>query len=71
MSLTRIFRTISLRICGFPKSKTTLGGTSGNLGDRPNLAPRWNQVRGAASEPYYTPANINSPGDGKTENFVA
>ena len=69
MSLTRIFRAISLQICGLPKT-TLPGGTTGNLADRPNLAPRWNQVRGAASEPYYTPANFNSTGDGKTENFI-
>jgi hypothetical protein len=44
---------------------------SGALGkgvDRPNLAPRKNRVRGAASEPDYTPATFNSTGDAKAEN---
>ncbi len=69
MSLTRIFRTISLQACRLPRT-TLPGGTSGNLADRPNLVPRWNQVRGAASEPHYTAAAFNSTGDGKTENFT-
>jgi hypothetical protein len=35
--------------------------------DRPNLAPHKNRVRGASSEPDYTPATFISTGDAKTE----
>jgi hypothetical protein len=44
---------------------TLPGGAVGKGMDLPNLAPRKNRVRGAASEPEYTPATFNSTGDAK------
>ncbi len=70
MSLASIFRAISLQVGGVPWTALP-GGASGNLADRPNPAPRWKPVPGAASEPDCLPADFNSMDDARTENLVA
>lgn len=70
MLLAPIFRAISLQICRPLRTKLP-NGALGSLADRPRSIPRWKPVRGAASEPHYTDASLNSTSDGKTEIFIA
>jgi hypothetical protein len=57
-------------VLGVAPTPTLPSGALGKGVDRPNLAPRKNRVRGAASEPDYTPATFNSTGDAKAENVM-
>jgi hypothetical protein len=66
MLLASAFRAISLQICRILRidgSDVTLRREA----HRPNSVPRWKPVRGAASEPHYTDASVDSPVDGSAE----
>ena len=65
MLLASVFRAISLQMCRNPR----ITGSDATLrrGVRPNSVPRWKPVRGAASEPHYTDASVDSPADGRAE----
>jgi hypothetical protein len=65
MLLASVFRAISLQMCRNPR----ITGSDATLrrGVRPNSVPCWKPVRGAASEPHYTDARVDSPADGRAE----
>ena len=63
MLLASVFRAISLQICRVPRI-TGSDATLRRGAHRPNSVPRWKPVRGAASEPHYTDARVDSPADG-------
>ena len=66
---TGMFATLGF-VLGVAPTPTLPSGALGKGVDRPNLAPRKNRVRGAASEPDYTPATFNSTGDAKAKNVM-
>ena len=61
MSLTRSSQA-SQQICSVPNS-LRLDGRAGNVDARPNPVSRWNRVRGAGSEPDYTPGSLGLKSD--------
>jgi len=66
MLLASVFRAIGLQMCRIPRI-TGSDATLRRGAHRPNSAPRWKPVRGAASEPHYTDARVDSPADGRAE----
>jgi hypothetical protein len=69
MLLASVFRAISLQICRVPR----IAGSDATLrrgAHRPNSVPRWKPVRGAASEPHYTDARVDSPADGRLKSAL-
>ena len=66
MLLASIFRAISLQIRRVPRI-TGSDATLRRGAHRPNSVPRRKPVRGAASEPHYTDARVDSPADGRAE----
>ena len=61
---TRMFAALGFVLGVAPTTRPSVFNESVN---RPNLAPHKKRVRGAASEPDYTPATFISTGDAKTE----
>ena len=66
MPLASVFRAISLQMCRIPRI-TGSGAALRRGAHRPNSVPRRKRVRGAASEPHYTDARVDSPADGRAE----
>ena len=66
MLLASVFRAISLQVSRIPR----ITGSDAALrrgAHRPNSVPRRKSVRGAASEPHYTDARVDSPANGGAE----
>jgi hypothetical protein len=66
MLLASVFRAISLQMCRVARIAGS-DAASRRGAHRPNSVPRWKPVRGAASEPHYTDARVDSPADGRAE----
>ena len=66
MLIASVFRAISLQMCRVPRI-TGSDATLRRVPRRTNSIPRWKPVRGAASEPHYTDARVDSPADGRAE----
>ena len=67
MLLASVFRAISLQMRGIPRITGFDAALRRGAAHRPNSVPRWKPVRGAASEPHYTDASVESRADGRAE----